>query len=226
MRADTVLIIPVYNEDKVIKDVIRSASKYFSKIVCIDDGSRDKSAEEISKTKAILVSHPINLGQGAALQTGIEFARELPGIKYFVTFDADGQHRTKDAIKMVDELRKGKVDIILGSRTLGRADNMRPSKALILKLAVKFSNITSGVILTDTHNGLRAFNRRVADTIQITMPDMSHASEILDIINKQKYRYKEVPVIINYSDYSMSKGQTLINAVNIGFDVILRKFIK
>jgi hypothetical protein len=81
----------------------------------------------------------------------------------------------------------------------------------------------SGVKLTDTHNGLRAFNRRVADTMQITMPDMAHASEILEIIGEQKYRYKEIPVTIEYSEYSLAKGQSIFNAVNIGFDVLLRK---
>jgi glycosyltransferase involved in cell wall biosynthesis len=162
------------------------------------------------------------MGQGAALQTGIEFARQLP-VDYFVMFDADGQHRISDAQNMVKALKKGDWDMILGSRFLGSAEGIKKSKERILKLAVKFSNFTSGVRLTDTHNGLRAFNRHVAETIKITMPDMSHASEILEIISSQKYRYKEVPVTIDYSEYSMAKGQSVINAVNIVFDMLLRK---
>jgi hypothetical protein len=93
-------------------------------------------------------------------------------------------------------------------------------------MAIKFSNLTSGIKLTDTHNGLRAFNRKVAETMQITMPDMTHASEILEIIAKQQYRYKEIPVTIEYTDYSRAKGQSLINAINIGFDTVLRKISK
>jgi len=223
MTKDTVVIIPVYNEAKVIRSVIKPLLKNFAYVVCVNDGSSDESAFEISKTSALLVNHPINMGQGAALQTGIEYARDLPGAKYFVMFDADGQHRIEDAKAMVNKLKQGDYDIILGSRFLGKTVAMKKSKAIVLRLAVKFSNITSGVKLTDTHNGLRAFNKHVADTMQITMPDMAHASEILEIISEQKYRYTEIPVTIEYSEYSMSKGQSLINAVNIGFDVILRK---
>lgn len=218
-------LVPVYNEETVIKKVIESLLKISDYVVCVNDGSRDGSSNEITKTKAFLVEHPINMGQGAALQTAIEFSRELP-VDYFVTFDADGQHRVEDALMMVDQLKKDKYDIILGSRFLGNTVGMKKSKEIILKLAIKFSNITSGVKLTDTHNGLRAFNRHVAETIQITLPDMAHASEILEIIASKKFRYKEIPVTITYSEYSRAKGQTLINAVNIGFDTILRKITK
>ncbi|HEX6416347.1 MAG TPA: glycosyltransferase family 2 protein [Candidatus Saccharimonadales bacterium] len=226
MNRDTAIIIPVYNEGKVIRGVISDLLKHFAHIICVNDGSKDNSADEIMAAGAMLVNHPINMGQGAALQTGIEFARELPAVKYYVTFDADGQHRIADAKQMIKLLKKGDHDIILGSRFLGETIGMKKSKEAVLKLAIQFSNITSGVKLTDTHNGLRAFNQHVAETMQITMPDMAHASEILEIISKQKYRYVEIPVVIEYSDYSRGKGQTLINAVNIGFDTLLRKVSK
>jgi polyprenyl-phospho-N-acetylgalactosaminyl synthase len=226
MTSDTAIIIPVYNEGQVIRGVLETTLKHFRHVICVNDGSNDNSAQEIEKTAATLINHPINMGQGAALQTGIEFARELPDLQYFVTFDADGQHHIEDAEAMVKKLRSGNYDIVLGSRFLGSAMNIKKSKALLLKLAVKFSNITSGVKLTDTHNGLRAFNRHVAETLQITMPDMAHASEILEIISERKYRYVEVPVTIEYSEYSVSKGQTFFNAINIGFDIILRKFTR
>jgi polyprenyl-phospho-N-acetylgalactosaminyl synthase len=219
------VIIPVYNESEVINSVIQNVLKTFKYIVCVDDGSKDGSVGEIEKTSAYLVKHPINMGQGAALQTGIEFARTLP-VDYFVTFDADGQHRVEDAISMVKVLKKNKIDIVLGSRFLGSTIGMKTSKKIILKMAIVFSNITSGTKLTDTHNGLRAFNKKVADTIQITVPDMAHASEILEIIKKNNYVYDEIPVTIEYTDYSRSKGQGLINAVNIGFDTLLRKISK
>ena len=103
---------------------------------------------------------------------------------------------------------------------------MKSSKRIVLKLAIWFSNVTSGLRLTDTHNGLRVFNRTVAESMQITLPDMSHASEILEIIADKKYRYTEIPVTIEYTDYSRAKGQSIINAVNIGFDMLLRKVTK
>ncbi len=127
-------------------------------------------------------------------------------------------------MSMLDEIKKDYYDIILGSRFLGEVVGMKNSKRIILKMAVQFSNITSGLKLTDTHNGLRLFNRRVAEGMQITLPDMAHASEILNIISEKKFKCKEIPVTIKYTDYSKAKGQSIINAVNIGFDALLRKF--
>lgn len=223
MNERVAVIIPVYNEGKVIKSVIDKVLKEYKYVVCINDGSSDNSREEILKTKAYFVDHPINMGQGAALQTGIEFARSLP-VEYFVTYDADGQHRLEDVREMIRTIKRDKTDFVLGSRFLGKeAVNMPKIKRIILKMAIRFSNITSGVKLTDTHNGLRVFNRKVANSIQITLPDMAHASEILEIIYRNKYTYTEVPVVIEYTDYSRGKGQSIMNAVNIAFDTLLRK---
>ena len=225
MIKNTAIIIPVYNEAKVIKGVLDEVLKHFDHVICVNDGSKDNSSIEIQSTKAYLVEHPINMGQGAALQTGIEFARQLP-VDYFVTFDADGQHRIEDVKTMLNEIKTNEYDIILGSRFLGETINMDKSKFVILKLAIWFSNLTSGLKLTDTHNGLRVFNRKVAESMQITLPDMAHASEILEIMAKQEYRYKEVPVTIEYTDYSKGKGQSMFNAINIVFDTLLKKIGK
>jgi len=223
---DVCIVIPVYNERKVIYDVLRNVRKSFPYVVCVDDGSKDGSAEEILRAGAALVRHPINMGQGAALQTGIEFARNNKKIKYFVTFDADGQHRIEDVNSMLDVIKKKNVDIVMGSRFLGEAVDMTLTKKVVLKLAIRFSNFTSGIKLTDTHNGLRVFNRSFAEKIQITMSDMAHASEILEIIRENNFKYTEIPVKIHYTDYSRSKGQSALNAVNIAFDVLLRRITK
>jgi len=225
MNNHTAIIVPVYNEAEVIGGVIKSLLKHFRYVICVNDGSKDNSSREILKTKAYLINHSINMGQGAALQTGMEFARLLP-VDYFITFDADGQHDIKDVMNMLGELQKNKYDIILGSRFLGHTAGINKMKIRTLKLAVKFSNLTTGLKLTDTHNGLRAFNRHVAETMRITMPDMAHASEILGIIAKNKFRYKEMPVTIKYTEYSKRKGQSVTNAVNIAFDIILGKLKK
>lgn len=223
---NTCLIIPVYNEGAVIRGVIENIKDPSYRVVCVNDGSRDNSREEILKTSAYYVEHPINMGQGAALQTGIEFAKGLPGVEYFVTYDADGQHRLEDVKKMLGTIKKQKVDIVLGSRFLGETENMSRTKGFILKSAIQFSNFTSGIKLTDTHNGLRVFNRRVAEKMQITMSDMAHASEILEIIRENNFSYTEIPVKIVYTDYSKAKGQSIFNAVNISFDVLLRRITK
>lgn len=223
---DVAIIIPAYNEGRAIVDTISGIPENFPFIVCIDDGSADDTARQIEGTRAQLVRHPINLGQGAALQTGIEYALLNPKIKYFVTYDADGQHRMEDVKKMLSHLKKEKLDIVLGSRFLGNAENISAKKRLMLKLAVKFSNLTTGVKLTDTHNGLRVFNRFVAENLDLKMPDFSHASEIIERIAEQGFKHSEVPVTIVYTDYSRAKGQSMINAVNISFDMLLNKVVK
>lgn len=224
MRSDVAFVIPVYNEAAVVRSVVAPVRSRYRHVVCVNDASSDASASEIVATGAYLIDHPVNMGQGAALQTGIEFTRRLPGIRYVVTFDADGQHRLDDVERMLEVIEERGVDVVLGSRFLDDEPvGMPRTKRLILKLALAFSNAVSGLKLTDTHNGLRVLSRRVADEIQITVPDMAHASEILDIIAAQRYSYAEVPVQVTYTDYSRAKGQPMINAVNIAFDILLRK---
>ena len=128
-------IIPVFNEQAVIvKTVEKIPEKFLT--VCVNDGSRDDTEIELKRTRALVVNHPINIGQGAALQTGIDYALQFPEIGYFVTFDADGQHSIEDALGMLDTIKKTKVDIVVGSSFLGKAHNISLSKKLLLKLAI------------------------------------------------------------------------------------------
>lgn len=223
--SNVVLIIPAYNEGGAIKETISSIPEHFTNIICVDDGSSDDTAAQIRETRAELIKHPINLGQGAALQTGIDYALLNPNSKYFVTYDADGQHRIEDVEGMIAYIRAHSVDVVLGSRFLGEAQNINFIKKVVLKLAILFSNISSGTKLTDAHNGLRVFNRSAAKDLNLQMPDFSHASEIIERIGEKKWTYKELPVTIVYSDYSMSKGQSIINSINIAFDIMLGKLV-
>ena len=111
-NADVWLVVPVFNEGQVIREVAAKARETFPNIVCVDDGSSDNSAEEIRAAGVHLVRHPVNLGQGAAIQTGVEYARRRPGARFFVTFDADGQHRVDDVSAMIERLRREPVDIL------------------------------------------------------------------------------------------------------------------
>lgn len=222
--SDTWLIIPCFNEGSVIQDVIENARATFPNIVAVNDGSSDNSATQISAGGAHLVNHPVNLGQGASIQTGVEYARAQPGAQYFVTFDADGQHQVKDVLTMIDRLRNEPVDIIVGTR-FGRPrskdDQVPWIKRLVLKTVVLLSPTTRKLGLSDAHNGLRVFNKTVADGMRIQMNGMSHASEIVSMIAHKGWRVSEEPVHILYTEYSMSKGQSLINGVNILADGLL-----
>lgn len=226
MNKDTYIIVPAYNEGPAIGKVLQRLLLQFSNVVCVNDGSTDNTAAVVAKTEAKLVSHPVNMGQGAALQTGIEYALQDPTAKYFVTFDADGQHNIADVKEMLKHIREHKVDVVLGSRFLGTTHNMPAIKKWVLKLAVKFSNWTTGLRLSDAHNGLRVFNRSVAEKLNITMPDMAHASEIIHRIAEHDFKYEEMPVVITYTDYSKGKGQSIINAVNISFDIMLQRIAR
>ena len=221
---DTWLIVPCYNEGTVIFDVLSHARETFPNIVAVNDGSRDDSAAQIRAAGAHLVDHPVNLGQGAAIQTGVEYARKQPGAQYFVTFDADGQHQVKDVVRMIERLRTEPLDIIVGTRFAGQDNSQVPwIKRAVLKTVVMLSPRTKKLGLTDAHNGLRAFNRKVAEEMNIRMNGMSHASEIVSMIDKHGWRVDEEPVDILYTEYSMSKGQSLINGVNILADGLVAR---
>ena len=215
MNRSTYVIMPVFNEESVVRKVIEKLEPYFANIICVDDGSTDNSAQEISKTRATLLQHTANKGQGAALRTGIQYALNNPGAKYFITFDADGQHKIIDALFLLEGLKRSGKDIILGSRFLGEAEGLSWFKKLILKLAIVFTNKTTGVHLTDTHNGLRVFNRHFAENLKLRCNGMAHASEFIYRIAEGNYKYGELPVTISYTQYSKSKGQSILNAFNI-----------
>lgn len=217
------IVVPAFNEAQVIGDVIADLRAVFDHVVCVDDGSRDQTAQIALRAGAHVVRHPVNLGQGAAIQTGVEYARSQPGAEVFVTFDADGQHRVKDVLAMIDRLRRGDVDVVVGTRFAGTTVSHIPRlKRLILRAAATLSPSSRRLGLTDAHNGLRAFNKTVADNLNLTMSGMSHASEFVTLMVENHWRVAEEPVEILYTEYSMSKGQPLLNGVNIVFDGFLR----
>ena len=223
-NGDVWLVVPCFNEGTVIEDVLRSARETFPNIVAVDDGSSDDSAMAIHRAGAHLVRHPVNLGQGAAIQTGVEYARAQPGAQYFVTFDADGQHQVKDVLTMIGRLRDEPMDIVVGTR-FGRPrsedDQVPLIKRIVLRTVVMLSPRTRRLGLTDAHNGLRVFNRRVAETLNLRMNGMSHASEFVELMDSHGWRVAEEPVDILYTEYSMSKGQSLLNGINILSDGIV-----
>ena len=217
------IVVPAFNEAQVIGDVVADLRTAFANVVCVDDGSRDDTGDAALRAGAHVVRHPVNLGQGAAIQTGVEYARNQPGAEVFATFDADGQHRVKDVLAMVDRLGNGDVDIVIGTRFTGSTITHTPKmKKLVLRAAALLSPSSRRLGLTDAHNGLRVFNREVADNLALTMSGMSHAGEFVALIDEKGWRVAEEPVEILYTDYSMSKGQPLLNGINIVFDGFLR----
>lgn len=219
------VIIPMFNEGAVIHRVAREVLMAFPNLVVVDDGSTDDALEQSARAGATVLRHPINLGQGAALQTGIKYALQR-GADYIVTFDADGQHQVKDAVAMLDMLQKENFDVVLGSRFIGTTIGMSFGRRLLLKAAIIYTKITTGLNLTDAHNGLRVFSRTAAMNINIRQNRMAHASEILEQISAKKMRYVEYGNTIRYTDYSKLKGQKPSNAINIIVDLMVGRLGK
>jgi glycosyltransferase involved in cell wall biosynthesis len=212
------LIVPAHNEAAVIGRVVADLVRRRYSVIVIDDGSTDGTGRNAATAGAIVVTHPINLGQGAALQTGIEFALRQ-GAETIVTFDADGQHRSADIDGLVAALGATDADYALGSRFLGAAVAMPASRRLLLVAATWFTRLTTGMRISDTHNGLRAMTRRGASRLALRQNRMAHASELLDQIARSGLRYVEVPVTIEYSRYSLAKGQRLADSLRILMDL-------
>jgi len=218
------VVIAAYNEAKVIARVVGEVALRGYHVVVVDDGSADDTADRAASAAAV-VRHPVNLGQGAALQTGIDYALQQ-GADAIVTFDADGQHRATDIERLVAALREAPADFALGSRFLGDTIALSTARRLLLRAATVFTQLTTGLRLTDTHNGLRAMTRRGAETIRLRQNRMAHASEILAQIAASGLAYVEVPVRIEYTAYSVAKGQRLSDALTILLDLFARRLYR
>lgn len=218
------IIVPVFNEAAVIRSVLIGLLQTGYTIVVVDDASTDALRLQLSDLPVHYLRHRINLGQGAALETGMAFARMYQA-EYVVHFDADGQHRIEDIPVLLAPLLAGKTDVVLGSRFSGGQTNQQLpwSRKVLLKTAILVNGLFTGLWLTDAHNGLRALNQKALDKIRLKEARMAHATEILSEIRQHHLRYQEVAVEIQYSDYSLQKGQSAWNAVNILSDLILRK---
>lgn len=221
------IVIAAFNEERAITNVVKGLQKAgYHNIVVVDDGSKDRTAAVAEAVGAVVVKHAINRGQGASLKTGIDYALQQ-GADAIVTFDADGQHRTEDLPAMLKPVLKGEVDVTLGSRFLGTGSNVPWIRRQVLKAGALLFKLLYHVNLTDSHNGFRVLSKRAAETIQITSDRMEHASEIVDQIGVHKLKYREVPVIIKYTDYSIAhSSQGSFPAIRIFLKTLAKKFLR
>ncbi len=218
------VFIAAYNEEKMIEQVIDDVRTVLSNIIIVDDGSTDFTYERAKQKGVMVLRHCMNRGKGVAIRTATQYALEQ-GVDILVHFDADGQHHAHDISKLIEPILKNKADVVLGSRFLHPEDSNAPFwRKFILKGAILFSWIFSGIKLSDAHNGLRAFNRKALEDIKIFEDGFAYASEILDEIRRLSLRYIEVPVTITYSDYSLHKGQSSWNAIRIVCRLFWRTF--
>jgi len=221
------VVIPAYNESRAIRSTVEPLIAHGYTVVVVDDHSIDQTCAVLQKLPVYYLRHPINLGQGAALQTGMDFALQQEA-EFIIHFDADGQHQAEDISMLMEPLQCGQADVVIGSRFLRWEDRQEvPTfRQLFLRVAVLVNWLITGVRLTDAHNGFRALTRSAAQKIYLRENRFAHASEILVQIRHAKLRYVERPTKIVYTNYSKAKGQSLWNAFNIMVDLLLSRFIR
>lgn len=218
------VVVPVFNEDKVLKFVLDDLTSYnLWEVIVVNDGSNDNSRSICNNYNIKIIDHSVNSGQGAAIRTGINYAiRNNADI--ICTFDSDGQHRVEDLQNMINlMLENEKIDVVIGSRFINNVSKIPFRRKIALKFAILLSKFIFGGNFTDVHNGLRVFNNNSARKINLVSNRMEHASLISESITKYKMRFVEMPVDIIYSEYSISKGQKLKDIIMTGFKLLLYK---
>lgn len=219
------VIVPACNEQETIYQTTLELLQMNLKVVVVDDGSRLLQLQFLKTLPVYYMRNRINLGQGAALQTGTEFALEK-GADIIIHFDADGQHHPADLPKLLQPLLDNKADLVMGSRFLSPSNKIPFLRKYLLKAARWVNYCFTGILLSDAHNGLRALNRSAAQQLKFTENRMSHATELLFHINRYQWRWCEVPVTVLYNTDTHRKGQSAFNSVRIFFDLLLYKFFQ
>jgi glycosyltransferase involved in cell wall biosynthesis len=215
-------VIPAYNEARNIVRVITEVRPFVDDIIVVDDCSTDDTFALAQTAGAQVLRHPINRGQGAALETGNTYALDH-NADIIIHFDGDGQFLASEIHDMVAPLLSDSADIVFGSRFLGKKANLPfAKKYLIYPLATVFTRYILGIKLSDPQNGFRALNRRAAEIIKIANRGMAHASEIQTKTFKNKLRVAEVPITVIYHHF----GQRLSGGFRIMRDLLIHKIIK
>lgn len=220
------VVIPAYNEEATIRKVVVGVLTAGYRVVVVDDGSSQDLVTALHNLPIHYLRHCVNLGQGAALQTGIHYALEQQADSV-VTFDADAQHQVSDIEQMQLAMQQSGADVVLGSRFMQTSTAHIPfARKLLLQAARVVNFLFTGLYLTDAHNGLRLLNRKTAETIFLKENRMAHATEILSQIKALGLKYIEAPVHVTYSAYSRQKGQTAWSGFRILIDLLLAKIFQ
>lgn len=214
-------IVPSYNEEKNIGSVVRNLFGHVDKVVVVNDNSSDNTAKIAAEAGAIVLNHKVNRGQGAALQTGHDFALQN-NADYVLHFDGDGQFDVADIKPALEALKKNNANVLFGSRFLSKNNNIPPfKKHIILPMARLFHKVFIGLDLSDAHNGFRILNINALEKIKIEQDRMAHATEIMSKVKKNNLKYIEFPVKVMYREY----GQGLGGGLKILTDLVTGGFV-
>lgn len=200
----TWVVIPVYNEERVVGDVVNGVrAAGYEHVLVVDDGSRDRSAEVAENAGALAVRLSVNRGKGAAAKTGIEAAKLLDA-DVVVTMDGDGQHNPANIGPMLERIRGG-MDVVLGTRPFDRS-KMPAYKVLANQLGNLATWLTFGLLVHDSQSGFRAYGKRALELIETTSDRYEYDSEVIREIKRHDLKFAEVPIEVRYTAYSMGKA--------------------
>ncbi len=221
MKFDNIyILVPVFNENKVIRNTLNELLKFFSNIIVVNDGSTDNTIDKLDDLNIALLNHEINLGVGAAVQTGFDYVEKIHDSYAVITFDADGQHSVEDAVSMAKEIQICNEEIIFGSRFIKHQKNVPLVKRNVLKVIAFITKIATGIDLTDAHNGLKAYKVSAIRKLKLQFSGYSYESELITEVAKKNISYKELSTNIKYTEYSIKKGQKLTNGLLIIEDLL------
>ncbi|GBF36146.1 MAG TPA: glycosyltransferase family 2 protein [Methanothermococcus okinawensis] len=228
-KRDIYVVVPAYNEEKVIRDTLRKLkNEGYHNIIVVDDGSKDNTYNIAKEEEVILCRHIINRGLGGALGTGIRCALEY-NPKVIVTFDADGQHDPKDIEKVVKPILYEGYDMVVGSRLMDKEElkNMPMVKRIGNILLNFITYFLGGYLVTDSQSGLRAFSKRAAEVILSNLKSNRYeiSSEFIIIAKREKLKFKEVPIKTIYTEYSISRGTNVVTGIKIFIKLIIQRLI-
>jgi len=214
-RPLVVACIPAYNEENTVASVILETEKYVNRVVVVDDGSTDHTAEIAKRMGALVISHKKNMGYGAALITGFKKALEL-GADIIITLDADGQHDPNYIPELLRPIIEGEADVVMGSRFLASSE-IPKYREMGIKAITKLSNIVTKLKVTDAQSGFRAYSRRALEEIlpKLTEKGMGLSLQILNIIAKSGLKIVEVPIVIKYDVEEPSTKNPLAHGLEL-----------
>jgi glycosyltransferase involved in cell wall biosynthesis len=219
-----VVVVPAYNEERTVGEVVRSLRPSADLVLVVDDGSGDRTSAVAAAAGGEVYQHVINRGLGAALGTGIAAAVGL-GADIVVTFDADGQHKVEDITRLIEPIRSGAADMAIGCRIADRK-RMPVSRRLANWVGNALTFVLFGIWVKDSQSGLRAFSRRAAEQLDIKTDRMEVSSEIIQEIKRHGWRLAEVPIQPVYTEYSLSKGQSFVVGLKTAGRLLFNRIIR
>lgn len=230
IKDNVCVVIPAFNESGAIADVIGSATKLFSKsgtpidIIVVNDGSSDNTSSIARLSGAIVIDHILNTGAGGATATGLRYA-ELHGYQLAVTMDADGQHDPGDVLACITYANDNNTDLLIGSRLI-RSDGMSAVKIIGNKGLSFITRVLFGINTTDSQSGLRVFSRKALEGLRWKTSGYEFCSEMLWRASQINLKIDEYPIKAIYTDYSIAKGQSSWNGVNILKSLIKQRIVE